>query len=113
MGPTVANYYVGHLEGKVFRIHPDLKPRTYVRYVDDSFGSFKTNERVLQVKNVFEESSCLKFTFEIENETRISFLDVNILRKDELLYETSVFVKTTNNGDCLNFESLYMICYKE
>ena len=112
LGPTVANYYVGDLERKVFRSHPDLKPRTYVRYVDDTFGSFKSNEHVFQLKDVFEENSCLKFTFEIEKETKISFLDVNILRKDEF-YETSVFVKATNNGDCLNFDSLCPIRYKE
>ena len=112
LGPTVANYYVGHLERKVFRTNPEIKPKTYVRYVDDTFGSFKSNEHVLQLKDIFEVNSCLKFTFEIEKEARISFLDVNVLRKDSS-YETSVYVKTTNNGDCLNFESLCPMRYKE
>ena len=83
LGPTVANYYVGHLERKVFRNHPELKPKTYVRFVDDTFGSFKSDEHVLHLKDIFEENSCLKFTFETEKEARISFLDVNISRKDD------------------------------
>ena len=64
----------------------------------------KANEHVLHLKDIFEENSCLKFTFETEKVARISFLEINVSRKD-YCYITSVYVKPTNNGDCLNFES--------
>ena len=38
--PTFADFSMGELERKVFDNYPDLKPRTYIRYVDDTFCIF-------------------------------------------------------------------------
>lgn len=40
LGPTFANYYMGHLEEITFRNHS--VPRTYCRYVDDIFVIIRT-----------------------------------------------------------------------
>ena len=54
LGPTMANFYMGHLESKVFTKYPNLKPKSYNRYVDDTFGSFKDEEQIIDLKNTFE-----------------------------------------------------------
>ena len=36
LGPTFANYYMGHLENRIFN-NLDIKPKIYVRYMDDIF----------------------------------------------------------------------------
>ena len=61
-------------------------------------------EQLLQLKNKFEQNSVLKYTYEIEKENRLAFLDVNI-QNNHNKFETSVFTKATNSSDCLNFKS--------
>ena len=53
----------------------------------------------------------LKFTHEIEINKKIAFLDVLIDRNDSN-YNTSVFVKPTNSGECLSYDSLCPDRYK-
>jgi hypothetical protein len=112
LGPTMANFYMGHLEERVFNNFPNLKPKIYDRYVDDTFGTFQDEQTIIELKNKFEELSCLKFTYEIEKNKTLTFLDVKIIR-NENAFSTSVFVKNTNSGDCLNYNSICPIRYKE
>jgi hypothetical protein len=53
----------------------------------------------------------LKFTYEIEKANTLPFLDVLAQNNGNTL-STSVFVKDTNYGDCLNFDSLCPDRYK-
>jgi hypothetical protein len=39
LGPTMANYYMGHLEQTIFS--NVVKPKTYTRYMDDIFVAIK------------------------------------------------------------------------
>jgi hypothetical protein len=112
LGPTMANFYMGHLEERVFNDFPNLKPKIYDRYIDDTFGAFKDEQEIINLKNKFEEMSCLKFTYELEKDKILNFLDVKIVRTDNA-YSTSVFVKKTNAGDCLNYNSICPLRYKE
>jgi hypothetical protein len=80
LGPTMANFYMGHLEKVVFEKHCNLRPKQYNRYIDDTFGSFRNREHLLELKEKFEENSCLKFTYETEKDNNINFLDVTIVR---------------------------------
>jgi hypothetical protein len=50
LGPTMANFYLGNLEKIVFEKHRELKPKTYCRFVDDTFGSFRNIEHILILK---------------------------------------------------------------
>lgn len=40
LGPTFANFYMGHIENKIFK--SNLIPKTYCRYVDDIFVTTKS-----------------------------------------------------------------------
>ena len=54
----------------------------WYRYVDDTFTFIKADEAI-NVKNVLDSfHDNIKFTYEIEKNNSISFLDVNIIRKN-------------------------------
>lgn len=56
--------------------------------------------------------SCLKFTYEIEKDAFLNFLDVKINRTNDK-FQTSVFKKETDNGDCINYDGICPLRYKE
>ena len=111
LGPTFAEFYMCHLENKVFDEHPSLKPNLYVRYVDDIFVVIENVDSIEQIKQAFESESVLSFTHEEEKDNQLSFLDCLITRFDEG-FSTSVHIKETNNGNCLNYNSICPERYK-
>jgi hypothetical protein len=111
LGPTMANFYMCHLENSVFDNTPDIKPILYLRYVDDIFLLVNNISSIEKLRDSFEANSVLKFTFEVESKKQIPFLDVNIRRTQDS-FSTSVHIKNTSFGDCLNFDSLCPDRYK-
>ena len=111
LGPTFAEFYMCHLENKVFAEQPSLKPNLYVRYVDDIFVVIENLNTIDPLKQAFESQSVLSFTHEKEKHNQLSFLDCLITRFDES-FSTSVHIKETNNGSCLNYNSICPERYK-
>ena len=111
LGPLFANMYMCYIENNVI---PSLKnpPIVYTRYVDDIFLLIKNINTLEEIKSKFEAISVLKFTYEIEYKKCISFLDVNVTRKNETL-ETSVHTKPTSSGECMNYFSIAPERYKQ
>ena len=103
LGPTFANFYMGHVESKVFEDRTN-KPDLYVRYVDDIFLQVETENHLTQLKQLFEENSVLKFTYELNIGNKLPFLDVMVTSTDDR-FKTTVYHKPTNNGNCLNANS--------
>jgi len=99
------------LENKVFDEHPAAKPTLYVRYVDDICLYVSNYHELQEVKALFGNNSVLNFTYEIEVNKKIPFLDVLLERSNGAL-RTSVYVKPTNYGDCLNYRSMCPDRYK-
>jgi hypothetical protein len=69
-------------------------------------------DQLHSLKQSFEEKSVLKFTYEVEINKKLPFLDV-ILQRENNKLDTSVYRKKTNMGDCMNFKSLCPDRYKE
>ena len=111
LGPTFANFYMCHLENKVLKDNRIPKPLLYIRYIDDICVVVNNFECLVMLKQALEDNSVLKFTFETEVKKSMPFLDVLITRNGTK-FETSVFVKETNHGDCLNYESICPDRYK-
>ena len=111
LGPTFAEFYMCNLENKVFESNPDLKPIMYVRYVDDCFIVVDHVNSILKLKSKFEQESVLKFTYELEKDHTLPFLDVSVNISNNIV-KTSVHVKSTNLGDCINFRSTCPDKYK-
>ena len=112
LGPTFANFYMCSMENKILETDTNLKPTVYCRYVDDTFVVIDNFNQLINLRNAFERESVLKFTYEIENKRNISFLDVSINRTTNNDVSTTVFVKHTNTGDCLNYNSICPDRYK-
>ena len=84
----------------------------YRRYVDDIFLLFKSSDDVKRFQNYL--NYCLvdmSFTIKTEQNNKISFLDVSVIR--ELgKFITSVYRKPTFNGVYTHFDSFYLIPIK-
>ncbi|XP_076029293.1 uncharacterized protein LOC143018079 [Oratosquilla oratoria] len=86
LGVLFANFFMSTVEEQVFG---DIqRPSTYCQYIDDTF----------------EEKSGLHFTMEKSTDGALPFLDV-LQKVEEDTISTSVYVKSTNAGHCLNGQS--------
>ena len=104
LGPLFANFYMGTIEEKIFNDHPSLQPPIYARYMDDIFINVKDNLQVVRLAQLFKENSALNFTYELENNGTLPFLDILVSASSEK-FKTEVYVKETNLGFCLNGSS--------
>ena len=112
LGPLFANFYMCHLENNVLNaLNTENKPNIYCRYVDDIFLTVQDPSIIFSLKEKLQNSSCLKFTYEIENNRTINFLDVKINANRKTL-NTEIYVKPTSSGQCINFHSIAPYRYK-
>ena len=112
LGPLFANFYMCHIENNILSQYPsEFKPSIYCRYVDDIFVQIKNLAHMKNLQSTFESQSKLKFTFEIERQRQLNFLDVNIT-PDGNSFKTKVHIKPTNTGQCINYNSLAPHRYK-
>ena len=100
LGSLIANIFMCELETAII---PKLNIKMWTRYVDDTFAFVKPEEvdHIHRTLNEYEPK--IQFTYEMENERKLSFLDVTIERNDIL--ETSVYRKKTNNNIYMNWYS--------
>ena len=103
LGPILANIFVGFQERHLFERFS--KPFIYLRYVDDTFVSFRSrNDALLFFDKLNELHSFLTFTMEEENNNKLSFLHVLVERCDSS-FLTSVYRKPTFTGLYLSWNS--------
>ena len=112
LGVTFANFYMCNLENNIFQTQPSLKPTIYCRYIDNIFIVTPSIQQLQLLKNAFEQNSVLKFTIEIGFNNKINFLDVNINNSHEHVV-TQPFIKPTNSGIYLNYNSKCPLRYKD
>ena len=81
------------------------------RYVDDTISYIKEEsiEHVLSKLNGYHDN--IEFTYEIENDGKLPFLDVLVIRKDYEV-ETTVYRKSTNNDIYLHWQSFSPTTWK-
>ena len=100
LAPVLADIFMVELERIVV---PTLATqlRFLRRYVDETtcFVKIESIEYILSVVNNFHEK--IQFTYEIEKDSKLSFLDVEIQRTNETV-ATTVYRKETNNDMYLN-----------
>ena len=99
LGPTFANIFLSfHEKSWIDECPLDFKPVLYRRYVDDCFILFSSRDHVQKFLNYLNSKhSSIKFTSELEQNYKISFLDCLVTRKNNK-FETSTFRKTTFSG---------------
>jgi hypothetical protein len=108
LGPTLANVFMNHLEEKfVDQVKTMYGVITWFRYVDDIFiliDDLANMQKVLEL--IHNQHKNIKLTFGIEQDFILPFLDVKILRKDNVGYIVSIYRKQTFTGVYLNWNIL-------
>ena len=110
LDPLLANVFMCSIEENLEQ-HGQL-PRYYRRYVDDTLAVMPdrvTAGQLLDTLNSTHHS--LKFTMEVEREGSLPFLATELLNRAPKL-ESKVYVKRTNTGLLLHFQSHVDIKYK-
>ena len=103
LGPVYAGLFIVELEKTLLpKLIEHMTP--WKRYVNDSITTIKLTsiDHVLMILNTFHKN--IKFTYELEINNKISFLDVLLIRKNDTL-ETTIYRKSTNNGVYLHWNS--------
>ena len=87
-------------------------PIFFARYVDDIFVLMRSNEHVAKLAEYLSSKHPnIRFTFELENDNTLPFLDVNVYR-DAGKFSSSVHRKMTFSGVYSNFCSFMPETYK-
>ena len=113
ISPTLANSFLCHFETKWLQDCPvQFKPALYRRYVDDTFLLFRDQSHVkLFFDYINIQHDRIKFTFDLEKDISISFLDV-LINKTDTAFQTSTYRKPSSTGLGLKFDSAVSSKYK-
>ena len=113
LDPTLANAFLVNFEKKWFQnCTSDFKPHYYRWYVDDIFVLFTPPKHLEAFRNFLNgRHASMSFTIESEKQSRMSFLDVPIIRKDQT-FTTSVYRKPTFSGIYTHFDTFLPSTYK-
>ena len=107
LSPNLANIFMCDFESKCLTNCPqEFKPVFYRRYVDDCFLVFRDISHVNKFNEYINNiHSNIKFTFELEQNSTLPFLDTLIRKTNDGRLLTSVYRKPTFTGLGLNFFS--------
>ena len=103
LGPVLAGIFMIELERTILpTLRDHMSP--WKRYVDDTISYIKeeSTEHVLSKLNGYHDKS--EFTYEIEIDAKLPFLDVLVIRNNYEA-ETTVYRKSNNNDICLHWQS--------
>ena len=102
LGPSLANFFLGHIEETKLFKNENYYPIVYLRYVDDIFAVFEegtTYHPFFKLLN--DQHKSLRFTVD-EADGSFPFLNVDIEINGNSV-DTWVFRKKTHTGVMLNF----------
>ena len=77
----------------------------YCRFVDEIFVVVRKSAHLEKSNHMMQDSSILNFTCELGVCKSISFIDMDI-KKARGHPKTSVHIKETNRGECMNYRSV-------
>ena len=108
ISPLFADIVMDDLETYCLRSlkeNHDVNPLFYFRYVDDTIMCInKTHiDLVLETFNIYNNK--LKFTYELEQDTKINFLDMTIIRYNNTII-TDWFNKPTSSGRSISVPTI-------
>ena len=110
---SLADIFLCHYERLWLENCPSqFKPVFYRRYVDDTFLLFESRDHVLPFLNYLNsQHSKINFTVESENDNRLNFLDVLVVRSGDS-FETENYRKPQDSGLGMKFTSAIPFKYK-
>ena len=113
LGPALANAFLAHHEVDWLDGCPlSYAPLFFARYVDDIFLLLRSSEHIVPLAKYFSSKHPnIKFTYELESNNTIPFLDVNVFR-DATMFSSTVHRKDTFSGVYTNSASFMPDAYK-
>ena len=114
LGPTLANTFLCYHERFWLSECPTTyKPLLYKRYVDDCFLLFANSNHVTQFLDYLNSKhKNIKFTYELEENGSLPFLDIKVTKNGEENTETRVYRKPTFTGLGTNYNSFIPRLFK-
>lgn len=113
LSPFIASLFMSRFEVEA---KEDLEyfPRIWLRYVDDIFAVFDTKVGNIDdfVNNLNNRFPSIKFTYEIENNGQLPFLDVLVIRNTENKLEFDIYRKDTNTHRYIPNDSNHCVQHK-
>ena len=103
LGPLLANVFMSHIEENLER--EGKLPSFYRRYVDDTLTIMPNIETASYFLDTINQAHfSVKFTMETECNGMLPFLGIQLLNRSPQK-ETKVYVKPTNSGLLLHYQS--------
>ena len=108
VSPLMANMFMEHLEEKLHATVPkELKPKLWKRYVNDILQVVRKGsvEELTEFVNKLDESGSVKFMYEVEQDGKLPFLDLLLVRTRTGRLKLQIYRKPTHTDQYLNFNS--------
>ena len=92
LGLSLANAFLAHLEQNLLDSCPlEYRPSYYQQYIDDIFVLFKSSNDLKQFQSYLNSYLVnMSFTIETEQNNKISFLDVSVIREQGKFIKVSI-----------------------
>ena len=111
LGPTIANFFLAHLETVLLKNKLKSYPALYLRYVDDIFAIFEDEQDCSEFLNLLnQQHSKIAFTLE-KSINSLPFLDTEMTIREGSL-ESSVWRKPSHTGLLLNYHAVCPLKWK-
>jgi len=92
---VIANRYMEMFEEQARESAP-CKPKIWKCYVDDTFTILDRDRVDVFLQHLNSQQPSIRFTMEIENNSKIAFLDTSVYREPDGRLTTSVYRKPTH-----------------
>ena len=113
LGPVLANLFMGVHEKTWLREYRGSPVLFYKRYVDDIFCMFgKKEDAMTFLEYLNDKHPNIKFTLECEEDGKLAFLDVLVMKDLNGDLSMTTYRKPTNTGLLTNFLSFTAYSYK-
>jgi len=91
-----------------------LKPKVWKRYVDDILEVIKKGsvEKLTEFLNSLDAIGSIKFTYEVEQDGKLPFLDILLERTDSGGLKLCIYRKSTHTDQYLNFGTHHPVEHK-
>ncbi|KAJ8963809.1 hypothetical protein NQ317_000591 [Molorchus minor] len=97
LSPFIANLFMSRFETDV-KEEFEYFPRIWIRYVDDIFAVFDTKVESVDsyISKLNSRFTSVNFTYEIENNGQLPFLDVLVIKNNQKNLEFDIYRKDTS-----------------